>query len=108
MRRVGWIVLCAVAAAAAFAPVIAPHGVDDKRPDLLNEPPTLVRVRDGEGRLHLPFVYRWRLVDRLEQRYELDPTRRVTLSWFSGGRLVQSPDDAGTPLMLLGADSFGR
>ena len=101
-------VLCAVVAAAAFAPMIAPHGIDDKRPDLLNEPPTLVRIRDGDGRFHLPFVYRWRLVDRLEQRYELDPTRRVTLSWFSGGRLVQSADDADAPLMLLGADSFGR
>src|SRR4029077_16289880 len=33
---------------------------------------------------------------------------RVPLAWLSNGRLVESSDDAQAPLMLLGADSFGR
>ena len=61
-----------------------------------------------DGAWHAPFIYRWRLVNRLEQRYEEDRSARVALSWFTGGHLVQSSDDAAAPLLLLGADSFGR
>jgi peptide/nickel transport system permease protein len=32
----------------------------------------------------------------------------VPLEWFAGGRLVRSSDDGRAPLLLLGADSFGR
>jgi peptide/nickel transport system permease protein len=32
----------------------------------------------------------------------------VPLSWLSNGRLVESSDNVRAPLMLLGADSFGR
>jgi len=108
MRSAGWILLAAIAAAAAFAPFVAPHDPDDQRPNLLNAPPTAVRLRDANGRLHAPFIYPWRLVNRLEERYELDSTRTVALAWFTGGRLVQSSDDRDAPLMLLGADGFGR
>jgi len=44
----------------------------------------------------------------LEQRYEQDRSKRVPLAWLSNGRLVESSDDTQAPLMLLGADSFGR
>ena len=53
-------------------------------------------------------VDRVRRVSQLEQRYEEDRTVRVALSWAAGGRLVQSANEPEVPLLLLGADSFGR
>jgi peptide/nickel transport system permease protein len=32
----------------------------------------------------------------------------VPLTWLRGGRIVHADDDAGSPLLLLGADGFGR
>jgi peptide/nickel transport system permease protein len=32
----------------------------------------------------------------------------VPLAWFSGGHLVRSSNEDGAPLLLLGADSYGR
>src|SRR5204863_1603594 len=37
-----------------------------------------------------------------------DGSARVPLEWFAHGRLVTSHDDVSAPLLLLGADSFGR
>jgi peptide/nickel transport system permease protein len=102
-------VLVAVAAIAAVAaPILAPHAVDARFDGLLNAPPTLPHVRDDAGRWHAPFIYRWVIADRLEQRFEQDRGARVPLVWFRGGRVVQSSDDDGAPLLLLGADSYGR
>jgi peptide/nickel transport system permease protein len=75
---------------------------------LLNAPPTAPRIRDDDGRWHRPFIYRWTLVNQLEQRYVEDRSARVPLTWFSQRRLVQSADDGRAPLLLLGADSYGR
>src|SRR4029079_7316065 len=47
-------------------------------------------------------------LSQLEQKYEEDTSRAVPLAWFRGGKLVASTDEAGGPLLLLGADSFGR
>jgi peptide/nickel transport system permease protein len=47
-------------------------------------------------------------VSRLEQRYEEDRTRRISLVWFSAGKLARSADERDGPWLLLGADSFGR
>jgi peptide/nickel transport system permease protein len=77
-------------------------------PSLLNAPPTRLRVVDRDGHWRAPFIYPWRLVSRLEQRYELDDRDAVPLLWFSGGHVVQSSDEARAPLLLLGADSLGR
>ena len=55
-----------------------------------------------------PFIYRWALANQLEQTYDEDRSIRVPLEWFAGGVLVRSSDEARAPLMLLGADSFGR
>jgi peptide/nickel transport system permease protein len=108
MRTIGLAVVGAIALAAVAAPFVAPHAVDDMRPRLLNAPPTLPQLRTDDGRWRAPFIYRWQLVNQLEQRYEADRSSPVPLSWFSQGRLVSSSDDAQAPLMLLGADSFGR
>jgi peptide/nickel transport system permease protein len=101
-------VAIAVVLAAIFAPVLSPDAAGTTRADLQFAPPTIVHVVDGAGQWHAPFVYPWRLASRLEQRYQVDTSRRVPLVWFHGGHLVQSADEAAAPLLLAGADSFGR
>ncbi len=105
--RTGAAIVASVAALAAAAPVVAPHDPGARFDMLLNAPPMTPHVRDADG-WHAPFVYRWVLVNRLEQRYEQDRATRVPLRWLTGGRLVQSADDDRAPLLWLGADSFGR
>ena len=100
--------VCSSSRAAVGAPVLAPHAIDDQFRGLLNAPPTTPHVVDDGGGWHAPFIYPWTLVNQLEQRYEQDRSARVPLAWLAGGRLVQSSDDGRAPLMLLGADSFGR
>jgi peptide/nickel transport system permease protein len=107
-RRLGAVLVGLALAAAAFAPFLAPHAGDDHFDTLLNAPPTIPRLVDASGEWHMPFIYRWERVSQLEQRYELDASAVVPLEWFRGGRLVRSSNDAAAPLMLLGADSYGR
>jgi peptide/nickel transport system permease protein len=87
---------------------LAPHPTDDRFPALLNAPPTVPHVQDDLGSWHKPFIYRWRLVSRLEQRYEEDRSRGYPLSWFSRGHLVDSSDAQQAPLLIIGTDSYGR
>jgi peptide/nickel transport system permease protein len=94
--------------AAAAAPVLAPHAPDARFAGMLNAPPTLPHIVGDDGAWHAPFVYRWRLASQLEQRYDEDRSARVPLAWWSQGHVVQSSDEANAPLLLLGADSFGR
>src|SRR5262249_5456405 len=61
-----------------------------------------------DGRWHAPFIYRWRLTNQLEQRYEEDRSTPIALVWWTGGALVRSADETSAPFLLLGADSFGR
>jgi peptide/nickel transport system permease protein len=106
-RLVGLIVLAPVALLAAASSRIAPYEADEAFPDLLNAPPTIVRSVDEAGRWHAPFIYKWNRVSQLEQRYEEDRSARVPLEWFVAGRLVRS-SRSDAPLLVLGADSFGR
>jgi peptide/nickel transport system permease protein len=107
-QRLGIVLVVLSGIAAAGAPVLAPHAVDDHFDALLNAPPTRPHVRDENGGWHAPFIYPWRLVDQLEQRYEPDRSVRVPLVWLHGGRLVAAAGEPQSPLLLLGADSFGR
>ena len=107
-RRIGFALVAMALVAAAAAPFLAPHSVDAHVGGLLNAPPTRVRIIDDNGTWRAPFIYRWRLVNQLEQRYEEERSARVTLAWLSGGHLVESSDDSRAPLLLLGADSYGR
>ena len=107
-RRVGLAIVALALAGAMGAPAIAPHGVTEHFNGLLNAPPTIPRLVDDQGSLHAPFIYPWRRVSQLEQRYEEDRSVRVPLTWFTGGHLVRSSNEAAAPLLLLGADSFGR
>jgi len=107
-RRLGLIIVSLAMAVAVAAPLLAPHAISDHFDGLLNAPPTIPRIFDDQGSLRAPFIYPWRRVSQLEQRYEEDRTVRVALSWAAGGRLVQSANEPEVPLLLLGADSFGR
>ena len=102
----GVLLLAASALAALLAPWLSPHDPNTRHADLLNAPPTRVHV--GRGAWHHPFIYPWIRISQLEQRYEEDRSRPVRIDWFAAGRLVQSSDEASAPLLLLGADSFGR
>src|SRR5258708_4470295 len=100
--------LVAVAIAAALAaPVVAPHDLEKRFPGLLNAPPTRPHII-SHGTWRPPFIYRWRLVNQLEQTYEEDRSAPVPLVWFTSGTLVQSSNETAVPLLLLGADSYGR
>jgi peptide/nickel transport system permease protein len=108
VNRLGWTIVVIAAATALAAPVVAPHDPDERFAGLLNAPPTRPHVLAADGTWHAPFIYPWRLTSQLEQRYEADQSRRVPLVWLVNGALVQSSDEALAPLLLFGADSFGR
>jgi peptide/nickel transport system permease protein len=108
MRSVGVWILCVIVLASVAASDIAPYSVDRQFSGLLNAPPTVPHLRDDSGAWHAPFIYRWTLTNQLEQKYEQDRQTIVPLVWLKGGRLVSSLDDERMPLLLLGADSFGR
>ena len=106
-RGLGLALVAIALLAAVSAPVVAPNAVDAHFAGLLNAPPTVVRVAGEDHAWHAPFIYRWRLVNQLEQQYEEDRSAPVPLAWFSNGQLVGSRDES-APLLLLGADSYGR
>jgi peptide/nickel transport system permease protein len=107
-RRLGGVVLGFAAVSTLGASRLAPHATDEKFRGLLNAPPTALHVRDDSGTWRTPFIYPWRRVSQLEQRYEEDRAAPVSLTWLDSGRLVRSSDEARAPLLLLGADSSGR
>ena len=106
MRRAGLALLVFVALGAAGAGWLAPNPPARAFPELLHAPPTTVHVWDGGPRA--PFIYRQRVVSRLERRFESVTTERVPLRWFQDGRLVTADADGGAPLLLFGADGYGR
>lgn len=128
MRRAGQFLLALVALVALAAPWLASNPPDRSFAGYLYAPPTPVRVvqggpssqRSSGAGLRAPFIYPQRLVNRLERRFEQDTLHPVRLQWFTKGRLVSVPEsDASllggesplgeeSPLLLLGADGFGR
>jgi peptide/nickel transport system permease protein len=107
-RYLGVVLLGAAALAALSAPWLAPHPINQQFSGLLNAPPTRIHIIDEAGEWHAPFLYRWTRVSQLEQRYEEDRDAPVPIVWFAKGRLAGSADDERAPLLVLGADSFGR
>jgi peptide/nickel transport system permease protein len=104
MKTAGTALLAVIVVVALLAPWLSPNAPDRRFTDLLYAPPTNVAILD-EG-LRAPFIRPWRLVDRLRREFAAEP--RVTLRWFADGRLVTADPDAGAPLLLLGADAYGR
>lgn len=105
MTRAGLALLSIVVLLALSAPAVAPNDPDRTYRDLPLAPPSRIHLVSAGGEWGAPFIYPWRLVSRLERRYEEDRTRPLPLRWFHQGRLVGVDDG---PLLLLGADSYGR
>lgn len=103
MRKAGLTLFVLVVFVAVAAPWLSPNPPDRVFGDLLYAPPTRVHL-GAQG----PYIYPQRLVSRLERRFEPDTSRRAPLQWFTGGRLVTVEERQGGPLLLLGADAFGR
>ena len=106
MRRAGITLLGVLAVVAALAPWIAPNPPTRSFNDLLHAPPTSVHLWDGGPTA--PFIHRQRVVSRLERRFEAETATRVPLRWFHEGRLVTADPENGAPLLVLGADGYGR
>jgi peptide/nickel transport system permease protein len=104
MKTAGATLLAVIAFVALFAPWLSPNAPDRRFTDLLYAPPTTVSMLDDGVRA--PFIRPWRLVDRLRREFTPDPP--VTLRWFADGHVVTAKPDAGAPLLLLGADAYGR
>lgn len=94
MRRALRLVVL-LAAVALAGPWLAPYAPVQRFDDLLLAPPMPVHA-DGGGLYTHPL----RLVDRLEQRFDVDDTRRTGLPWTTA--------IADGPVLLLGADRLGR
>lgn len=107
-RILGATILAAAVLGVLAAPWLAPHRGDEQFRDHLYAPPMRVRVVGTDGTWHLPFVYRWRLVDRVMRRFEEDVAERLPLRGFAAGRLVSLDARAEHPLLLLGGDGLGR
>lgn len=104
--RVGMVLVGAIAVLATAASIIAPHDPGYQFPDMSYAPPMRPHVFDDEGRLHPPFLYPLRLVNRLEHTFVEDRAVRVPLVWFESGSVVTT--DPSTPWLILGADALGR
>ena len=105
MRTAGAVLLGIIVLAACAAPWLAPNSPSTRFADLLYAPPTRIHVGDDVGRPHL---HPLRIVNRLERRFEEDRATHIPLRWFRDGVLVSAAPDSGVPLLLLGADAYGR
>jgi peptide/nickel transport system permease protein len=94
-----------VITAAIAAPWLAPNDPNSRFPDLMYAPPTRIHLFGEGAALH---IYTPRLISRLERRFEEDRSRPVAVRFLTGGRLITADPDAGAPLLLLGADGYGR
>jgi len=102
VKRAGRVLLALVVLVAAAAPWLAPNPPAQVFNDLLYAPPTPIRFTPA------PSIYPQRLVSRLERRFEQDREHPAALQWFTDGRLATVSEAQGGPLLLLGADRFGR
>jgi peptide/nickel transport system permease protein len=106
MKRAASSLLLLIAIAAAAAPYLAPNPPNRRFDGLLYAPPTPIHLlSDG---LRAPFIHPWRVVSRIERRFDADTFTHISLRWFDDGVLVTGEPDAGAPLLLLGADGYGR
>lgn len=102
MTRAGLALLVAIVFLAVAAPWLAPNPPDRQFDTYLYAPPTTLHF-DSE---HGTYFYPLQVVSRLERRFEEIRDRPVRVAWFSR-HLVASTEER-EPLLLLGADSYGR
>src|SRR6185436_2996852 len=97
VKTAGRVLLMAIVLVAAAAPWLAPNSPDRQFDTYLYAPPTP---------LHATSFSPLHLVNRRERRFEVGETR-APLRWFGAGHLISSADP-NEPLLLLGADAYGR
>ncbi len=125
MRTAGAVVLAAVAFLTFGAPWIAPNDPNRRFDDLLYAPPVRIHLvahaaadapagpprrttEEPAAAPRGPHIHPLRVLSLRQRTFEDDRSRAVALRWFSDGRLVTADPDGGAPLLLLGADGFGR
>jgi peptide/nickel transport system permease protein len=112
--------LLAVHALVGCAEFVAPYDPTEQNRQLPLAPPTPLRFKDAQGRLHpWPFVYPQRERAGEPGRFEDDNSRRLPLRLFADGapwrlgglvvtrRHLFGVDEPGR-LLLLGTDAYGR
>ena len=87
MRRAGAVLLGVIAVVALLAPWIAPNPPDRRFTNLLYAPPTPIHAFDVHG--VAPHAHALRIVSRIERSFEEEAASRG-------------------PMLLLGADAYGR
>jgi peptide/nickel transport system permease protein len=102
MRRAGRALLAVVILIAVGAPWLAPNPPDRQFNTYIYAPPTPVHFGGRAG----AYFYPLRIVSRLERRFDEIRDRPVRVAWF--GRHLITSADVREPLLLLGADSYGR
>lgn len=95
MTRRPLLLIAVLVVLALVAPALAPYGPTELFREYQHAPP--MRVHVGATGLYAHPVT---LIDRLEQRFSVDVTRRVALPWSSRA--------AEAPVFVLGADALGR
>jgi peptide/nickel transport system permease protein len=103
-RRAGAILLLVVALAAVGAPWFAPNDPNERFGDLMYAPPTQLHLSGGGA----PYIHPLRILSLRERTFEEDRSRAIPLRWFAEGHLVTADPRGGAPLMVLGADGYGR
>ena len=125
MAVISAVLLMAFYFVAVFAEFVAPYDPENTFIQYKMAPPTRIRIRDAEGRFHLPFVYeivRERDPDTLASIYTEDTTTRYPIHFFVRGTeyklwglwtsnihlygLPVAHEEQG--IHLLGADRLGR
>lgn len=123
LARIGLIVLGIMYVTAIFADFVVPYGRDTRFRGTDSAPPTRIRIRDEEGRLHAPFVYgleRTRDPDTLRTTYASDTMVKARVRLFARGveyKLLGiiptsihlfGTDNPEVPVFLFGSDQLSR
>jgi peptide/nickel transport system permease protein len=107
-RTAGGCLLVLLGSAALVGPLVAPHAPSRQFTNFIHAPPMPPRLIGADGRLHTPFVYPLRLIDRLERQYAEDRTRPMPLRLFADGSILSVASSPDSPWFLLGTDALGR
>ena len=102
-----------------FANFLVPYGETTSDRRRTYHPPTKVHFFTPEGKLTRPYIYNYRRVDAVRNRYEPDTSKAYPIQFFVRGEkysvlglfetdLHLFGVDSGAKIFLLGADRYGR
>ncbi|WP_318241475.1 ABC transporter permease [Cellulomonas avistercoris] len=123
LAPVALVLLVLLYVVALLADFVAPYRVQDRFPDQQFSPPTLVRVIDRDGNLHLPFIYETGTTlnpdtfayettipedaERIPVRLFV-PTEPRDFLGLTIDRALFGTAEGSQPVLLFGADNLGR